>query len=369
MKKNRKGFTTVELVIVIAVIAVLAAVLIPTFASLIRKAEESVYLQEKTNQMILDMQEKVLNEDYMTWEEFEELLDKKLSELQENGLTADEIEALINAAIQNYLDKLNGGDVGLSEDQINKIIQNALKDLDTGLSKEEIEEIISNALANQQPVPPAEKPTEAPAEPTINSPEDFGNILGADSLTGELAAGEYNIVLGADLNWSAETLGIFINDGANVVIDLNGHTLTTTTQCIVQQGGSLTLTGGTLNTSGFVNVKGSCTIEGCTLYLSESGGSGVQNSAATANTTINNCEIIAQKSGSTFTYPISNVNGGTMTVTDTNITSDTFISIGGGSGDAALHLSNVNISNGGKMIMDSGNLSGTYTKNGESVTK
>ena len=38
MRNNRKGFTIVELVIVIAVIAVLAAVLIPTFVSLTRKA-------------------------------------------------------------------------------------------------------------------------------------------------------------------------------------------------------------------------------------------------------------------------------------------------------------------------------------------
>ena len=39
MKNNRKGFTIVELVIVIAVIAILAAVLIPTFASLNKKAK------------------------------------------------------------------------------------------------------------------------------------------------------------------------------------------------------------------------------------------------------------------------------------------------------------------------------------------
>ena len=40
-KSNRKGFTIVELVIVIAVIAILAAVLIPTFASIIKKANLS----------------------------------------------------------------------------------------------------------------------------------------------------------------------------------------------------------------------------------------------------------------------------------------------------------------------------------------
>ena len=38
---NKKGFTIVELVIVVAVIAILAAVLIPTFSGVIRKANES----------------------------------------------------------------------------------------------------------------------------------------------------------------------------------------------------------------------------------------------------------------------------------------------------------------------------------------
>lgn len=42
---NKNGFTIVELVIVIAVIAILAAVLIPTFASLIQKANESADIQ------------------------------------------------------------------------------------------------------------------------------------------------------------------------------------------------------------------------------------------------------------------------------------------------------------------------------------
>ena len=41
MKKLKRAFTIVELVIVIAVIAILAAVLIPTFTSLIEKANES----------------------------------------------------------------------------------------------------------------------------------------------------------------------------------------------------------------------------------------------------------------------------------------------------------------------------------------
>ena len=45
LKTKKKGFTIVELVIVIAVIAILAAVLIPTFATVIKNAEQSTALQ------------------------------------------------------------------------------------------------------------------------------------------------------------------------------------------------------------------------------------------------------------------------------------------------------------------------------------
>jgi prepilin-type N-terminal cleavage/methylation domain-containing protein len=50
MKKTKKrGFTIVELVIVIAVIAILAAVLIPTFTNISEKANKSSALQAATN--------------------------------------------------------------------------------------------------------------------------------------------------------------------------------------------------------------------------------------------------------------------------------------------------------------------------------
>jgi prepilin-type N-terminal cleavage/methylation domain-containing protein len=45
MHKSKKGFTIVELVIVIAVIAILAAVLIPTFSNLVKKANQSADIQ------------------------------------------------------------------------------------------------------------------------------------------------------------------------------------------------------------------------------------------------------------------------------------------------------------------------------------
>ena len=50
MKKlNKKGFTIVELVIVIAIIAILAAVMIPTFSGTIEKAKMSAAFQEVKN--------------------------------------------------------------------------------------------------------------------------------------------------------------------------------------------------------------------------------------------------------------------------------------------------------------------------------
>ena len=46
MKNSKKGFTIVELVIVIAIIAILAAILIPSFAGLIQKGKDAAALAD-----------------------------------------------------------------------------------------------------------------------------------------------------------------------------------------------------------------------------------------------------------------------------------------------------------------------------------
>lgn len=51
IKKMKKGFTIMELVIVIAVIAILAAVLIPTFSNITENAKESAAMQEARNEL------------------------------------------------------------------------------------------------------------------------------------------------------------------------------------------------------------------------------------------------------------------------------------------------------------------------------
>ena len=61
-RTNKKGFTIVELVVVIAVIAILAAVLIPNLSRLVNKANESKAMQEAKAAMDSDLIE--ANGDY-----------------------------------------------------------------------------------------------------------------------------------------------------------------------------------------------------------------------------------------------------------------------------------------------------------------
>lgn len=57
-KMNKKGFTIVELSIVIAVIAILSAVLIPTFTGIVKKSQQSAAQQEASNAMTALLVEK-----------------------------------------------------------------------------------------------------------------------------------------------------------------------------------------------------------------------------------------------------------------------------------------------------------------------
>ena len=76
---NKKGFTIVELVIVIAVIAILAAVLIPTFSNLIKKANQSSDIQAARQMNTVLAAEQGLGDD----------IDKVIDALIENGYNAN----------------------------------------------------------------------------------------------------------------------------------------------------------------------------------------------------------------------------------------------------------------------------------------
>lgn len=69
-KKAKRGFTITELVIVIAVIAILAAVLIPTFSNVISRANESAAMQEAKSEFDNFMPEIALSEEENVGDDF-----------------------------------------------------------------------------------------------------------------------------------------------------------------------------------------------------------------------------------------------------------------------------------------------------------
>lgn len=147
MKTQRKrGFTVIELVIVIAVVAVLAAVLIPTFVSIIKKANESAYIQERQSQRIEDIAEKLDNENWLSWEDFEVALAQKMANYNPQGgetITEEDLKLAIKNALAGY-------ETGLTEESVKKIVDQALAGQ---LTQAQVEALIRSSLANQTSAP------------------------------------------------------------------------------------------------------------------------------------------------------------------------------------------------------------------------
>ena len=108
---NKKGFTLVELVIVIAVIAILAGVLIATFASVIKRANKSAEIQNIKNAEIAqkadDIIAKIENSNWFGWEDFEASIVAKIAEVVKGSstghLTKEQVEAIVNDAVSTII--------------------------------------------------------------------------------------------------------------------------------------------------------------------------------------------------------------------------------------------------------------------------
>ena len=158
--KNKKGFTLVELVIVIAVIAILAGVMIGTFASVVKKAKESAKMQEMTaqkqEQIANDIDAKLKNAEWLGWSDFETKLAEAVSKAvgtgtwdkdQKENMVAAMKEA-VDKALAEYAANLGKDNTGLTEEQVKYIVETALdKKSYSGVTAEQVKAIVNSAVS------------------------------------------------------------------------------------------------------------------------------------------------------------------------------------------------------------------------------
>ncbi|MBS6447905.1 MAG: prepilin-type N-terminal cleavage/methylation domain-containing protein [Clostridiales bacterium] len=145
MKQKKRGFTLVELVIVIAVIAILAGVMIAVFANVVNKANESAKLQDEKQaeiqQKLEDIEQKLNNQNWLGWEDFENELAAQLAEA--NASSQAEMKIAIDNALKEYASA--GSNTGLTEEQVKTIIERALSGQ---LTEEQVKQIVTTAVKN-----------------------------------------------------------------------------------------------------------------------------------------------------------------------------------------------------------------------------
>ena len=151
-RSNKRGFTLVELVIVIAVIAILAGVMIATFAGVVNDAKESAKLQEaaqaEQNQKIADITAKLENADWLGWEDLENAIAEAMADVNvtvEGGMDVAQVEAAVTTAITEYMKANTRGDTGLTEEQMVTILNRALEGQ---LTTAQVETIVKKYAAN-----------------------------------------------------------------------------------------------------------------------------------------------------------------------------------------------------------------------------
>ena len=161
MKQKKRGFTLVELVIVIAVIAILAGVMIAVFANVVKDAKESAKLQEakqaELQQKMEDITAKLENADWLGWEDFENELAAQLAASDAKN------EQIIADAIKQHMQSTASGNTGLTEEQMADILDRALsgqlteaqveiivrKYSNNSLTEAQVSKIVNAAMANQ----------------------------------------------------------------------------------------------------------------------------------------------------------------------------------------------------------------------------
>ena len=227
MKLNKKkGFTIVELVIVIAIIAILAAVLIPTFASLIRKANESADIQAcRQMNTYLAVNEVTGNKD----------ITDVYAALKAGGMTAKDYRPLVSDRYFFWDSKLNRilytdkDNTVLFPDEY-KHVKSKSEDTTNGNQWFSLSGKIDTSKAKVEiPAEAPQKGDNAPLE--ANSAADLVKIAEyIDKYKKEIDGANITINITADMNLNgADICFNGGNDSGNkpdVTINGNGHTIT-----------------------------------------------------------------------------------------------------------------------------------------------
>ena len=256
---NKKGFTVVELVIVVAVIAILAAVLIPTFSSIIKKANAA-------NDTVVAKNMNTALAEYSALNGKPETFDEVLAAIEEAGY----VLANLNAKAQGNLygwDKTNNQIVYIDAEG-KTIYQN-----------------VDFVAADLQFVV-ADSSVALPEGFKDNNVVDMTKPEGPKALKAALEDGK-SVTLVNDILVDAE---IIIPEGCDVTLDLGTHKYTTestntgsvsqTSKYIkVSKGASLTIQNGTFEGRGIMNNGGTITIKDGTIInaVDRNGGACIKN--------------------------------------------------------------------------------------------
>ena len=286
-RNNKKGFTIVELVIVIAVIAILAAVLIPTFAGIIKKAQLSSDQQAVRNMNVALAASGDLNDD----------MNAVIDALSENGFNSKKALVPVSKDYKFMYSKANDCIVLVNEknevvypedityDEADlESLENSVKYLNA-----EVKDVagLAEAIANGQMEIKLEENLDvktpfAVAANTEITVDLNGKTLTTDWVDSQKHSYAFNVEGTLTLeNGTVDARGIHVYDGGKVVIG-EGATVNAVDDdggaCLwIYEGGEVVINGGTFNAvnglsdanydngePGVVYNKGTLTIKGGT---------------------------------------------------------------------------------------------------------
>ena len=263
-RNNKKGFTIVELVIVIAVIAILAAVLIPTFAGIIKKANLSADEQAVRQMNTALAMYEAENGKPANKAEAKKALDEALVNVEGGLVPVTQGYAFYWDSVNNKVVLVGGDDtIGEGWELLTANGFGTLKEVSDASAFKAAVDASSNAAPALIKL---EKDLTLDAKYSIG--EGKAVIIDLNNKTLSVAAGKYTKLDGAEANCAliVENGGTLTIEGGTIDIPADA------TRGIVNQNGSLTLNHVNVNSKGvavFVEGFGDTSIVDCEIETSD----------------------------------------------------------------------------------------------------